>query len=298
LGHSWVALRYGIEIESITLWILGGIAGLKSIPRDWHKEFWIAIAGPATSIGVGIVCYVALVLVPSNFPVVVFVVGWLAVMNIVLAVFNLVPAFPMDGGRILRALLARSQPHAKATQTAARVGVVFAFVFGFVGILNFNIILILLAFFIYGAAKTESGVTLLGDYLEGLTVRDVMSGGELAVVETDMPLSEFAQRMLLDKKTAYAVEEDGEIVGILTLDDVKKVKSDEMETRTVGDIAIRDSARVSIGDDAFETLMAMGQNQGRNRSALVEENGKVVGVVTQNDFGSILELRKSIRVPQ
>jgi Zn-dependent protease len=129
LGHAWAALRYDFEVESITLWILGGLASLGSIPREWDKEFWIAVAGPITSILTGVVCYAALFAVLSSQPVVVFVVGWLAVTNVVLAVFNMVPAFPMDGGRVLRALLARNQSYAAATRTAAGIGKLFAILF-------------------------------------------------------------------------------------------------------------------------------------------------------------------------
>jgi Zn-dependent protease len=112
LGHSWVAMRYGLEIESITLWILGGLAALKEFPKEWDWELWIAIAGPVSSLLVAAVCYGGVVLMPASLQVPRFVVGWLAVMNVTLAAFNLLPAFPMDGGRVLRALLARSRPTA------------------------------------------------------------------------------------------------------------------------------------------------------------------------------------------
>jgi Zn-dependent protease len=135
LGHSWVALRYGLEIESITLWILGGIAALTEIPREWNREFWIAIAGPITSVLTGVAFYLALLAVPGSAPVTAFVLGWLTVVNVTLAVFNLLPAFPMDGGRILRALLARRRPYATATRIAGRIGVIFAFVFAIGGVL-------------------------------------------------------------------------------------------------------------------------------------------------------------------
>jgi hypothetical protein len=150
----WVALRYGIEIESITLWILGGITALSSLPKEWDREFWIAIAGPITSVLVDVVCYAAALVAPESLQVSRFVVGYLALTNLLLAGFNLLPAFPMGDGRIFRALLARSRPYGTATRTAARVGVLFAFLFGIVGVLNFRVTLILLAFFIYGAAPT------------------------------------------------------------------------------------------------------------------------------------------------
>ena len=149
LGHSVVAQRYGFPIESITLWIFGGIARLTDQPEDWKQEFLIAIAGPVVSILLGIGSFLALLVIPTGLDTVRFVVGYLALMNFALAAFNLLPGFPMDGGRVLRALLARTRSFSRATQIAAEVGKAFAIVLGLFGLLNFNIILIGIAFFIY-----------------------------------------------------------------------------------------------------------------------------------------------------
>ena len=143
LGHSLVAMRYGFPIESITLWLFGGIAQLTEMPEDWKQELYIAVAGPAVSIGLGVLSYVGFVLVPGGHSLVVdsarFLLGYLALMNVALAVFNLLPGFPMDGGRVLRALLARTRPHAQATQIAAEVGKGFAILLGLFGLLaTFN----------------------------------------------------------------------------------------------------------------------------------------------------------------
>ena len=294
LGHSWAALRYGVETESITLWLLGGIASLSSVPKEWNKEFWIAIAGPTTSIGVAAVCYVAAVSVPTNLTVPVFVLGWLAIMNLVLAIFNLLPAFPMDGGRILRALLARNRPHVAATQTAARIGVYFGVFFAVVGVLSFSPLLVLLAFFIYGAAKTESSVSLLESQLEGMTAMDLM-GRESAVLDAETTVSEFADRMLLDRRTSYAVTEDGRTVGVVSLDDVRGITRDEMDTETIGNL-LGETVRVPFDQDAFEVLMSM--NQAGVNTALVEEDGDVIGTVVRSELGSLLEIRDTVRVPQ
>jgi Zn-dependent proteases len=141
-GHSLVAMRYGYQIESITLWLLGGLANFAEFPEDWKHEFWIAVAGPIVSLGVGAACYAVFWLTPAGSNAVLFVFGYLALLNVVLAVFNMLPAFPMDGGRVLRALLARSQPHAQATQRAATVGKVFAFLMGVFGVVTFQLLLI------------------------------------------------------------------------------------------------------------------------------------------------------------
>lgn len=288
LGHSWVAMRYDIEIESITLWILGGMAALTSIPKEWNREFWIAIAGPITSLLVAGVCYVVTVLSPESLQVSRFVLGWLAITNVTLAVFNMLPAFPMDGGRILRAILARSQPYGTATKTAARIGVGFALLFAVVGVLTFQLLLLLLALFIYGAATTESRTVLLEELLAGISVGDVMSR-DPPQIDADESIESFGRHLLQDRRETHLVVENGEIIGIVTLADLRGVDRDEHATTRVGDVA-REVPRVVPADDAFDTL-ALLNSQG-NASALVEEGGEVVGTLSQADYGAAISIRK------
>jgi Zn-dependent protease len=292
LGHSWVALRYGIEIDSITLWILGGIASLRTLPKEWNREFWIAIAGPITSLLVAAVCYAALLAVPGSLAVPRFVVGWLAITNVVLAGFNLLPAFPMDGGRILRALLARSRPYGTATRIAGRIGVVFAFLFAVVGVLTFQLLMILLALFVYGAATTESRTVLLDELLDGLTVGDVMTH-DLRTVAAETTVDEFGARMLRDRQTSYAVTDaDGAIVGVVTLDDLRTARRKGREATVVGDLA-REVPRVDVTGDAFDVLARL--NQAGTESALVQRDGAVVGVLSQSDYAHALTIQRGFR---
>jgi Zn-dependent protease len=185
LGHSWVARRYDIPIARITLWIFGGIASLERIPREWDREFRIAVAGPIVSLGLGLACYLLVVTLPGAVPALVFLVGWLAIMNVSLALFNMLPAFPMDGGRVLRALLSRSpsRSYADATRIAARVGRAMAIWLAILGALAFNPVLILVALFVYGAASSESRTVMLDDLLYGVSAADLMR--ELNTVSTD-----------------------------------------------------------------------------------------------------------------
>ncbi len=156
LGHSLVGIRYGFPIDSITLWLFGGIAQLTDQSQDWRQEFNIAIAGPAVSVVLGLVSYVVMIILPIQFDAARFIFGYLAVMNTALAAFNMLPGFPMDGGRVLRALLTRNRLFTKATQIAAEVGKGFAVVLGVVGLILFNIFYIGLAFFIYIGAAGEA----------------------------------------------------------------------------------------------------------------------------------------------
>lgn len=292
LGHSWVALRYGVEIESITLWILGGIAALKSVPREWNREFWIAIAGPVVSVLVGAVSYAFLLVVPANLHVVRFVLGWLAIVNVTLALFNLLPAFPMDGGRILRALLARSRPYAMATRLAARVGVVFAFLFAIVGILGFNLIMLLLALFLYSAATTESRTVLTDELLHGLSVGDIMTR-EPKTVSVDTTVAEFVDRLIRERQTVYPVTDaSGAAVGIVTLGDLRDVPASERGSTRI-EAVMTAAPRVVSTADAFETLSLL-RGSG-TPAALVEENGTTAGVLSDADFAHVLTIQRGFR---
>ena len=289
LGHAWIAMRYGIEIKSITLWILGGMAALSSIPKEWNRELWIAIAGPFVSLLVGLAGYAVVAVVPVSSPVVLFILGWLAIVNLTLVVFNLIPAFPMDGGRVLRAFLARSQSHAKATRTAARVGVWFAVVFAIVGVFS-NFMLILLALFIYMAAKGESRISALDDLLGGFTAIDI-TVADLPQVGANTTIGEFADRILTDRKTTYLVTEGGSVVGAVTLADFRSARQRDQKSLTIGDITRRDIPTVNANTPAFDTVAILGQ---RGASyVLVEHDEEIVGMITSDSLGQVLALRET-----
>ena len=284
-GHSLVAMRYGLEIESITLWLLGGVASFKEMPEDWHKEFTIAIAGPVVSVLVGVVSYVAFVLTPPGMDALAFVLGYLAIMNIVLAGFNMLPGFPMDGGRVLRALLARNRPHAQATQLAAEVGKIFAFMLGLLGLFAFSPLLILLAFFIYIAASGEVQQSTLKAAFQGVTVRDIMTPGEnLHVVEPETTISALLTRMLTERHTGYPViDRRDELVGMVTLDDARSVKEVERDAYRVEDVMERDVATIDPDSDAITALRTM-QEHGVGRLPVTTVEGDLVGIISRTDL--------------
>jgi Zn-dependent protease/predicted transcriptional regulator len=289
LGHAWAAMRYGIRVESITLWILGGLASLSEMPREWNREFWIAIAGPVSSLLLAGGCVGALAVLPAEATIVVFVVGFLAVMNVILAVFNMVPAFPMDGGRVLRALLARNRSYVGATQAAARVGTLFALLFAVVGIVVvFSPILVLLALFIYVAATSESKSVVLGELLGGLTVADIL--GESAPVEADDSAAVVFDRLVGSRRTDIAVAENGQIIGVVTGEMLRELPFEEYETTTAGALATTDLPHIDARTTAFDALS--GLNSSRTSAAIVERDGTPVGVVSRNDFTTVLDVRR------
>jgi len=290
LGHAWTAMRYDIEVDSITLWLLGGLAALSSMPEEWDQEFWIAIAGPISSLVLAAGCLGALLVVPESAVLLVYILGFVAVMNIVLAVFNMLPAFPMDGGRVLRALLARNRPYVSATQTAARIGTLFAFLFVFIGIfVVFSPLLLLLALFIYMAATSESRSVVIAELLSGLTVADLIDDTEPVHEET--PLEEVFGRMFGARRSDLAVvDASGDIVGVLTASALKEVPRAEYTTRTVGEILRTDLPRIDSEMTAADGLHEL--VRGRSDVAIVERDGAAVGLVSRGDFMSALDLRR------
>jgi Zn-dependent protease/CBS domain-containing protein len=283
-GHSVVALRYGYDIDSISLWLLGGLANFTEMPEDWRHEFQIAVAGPLVSIGVGLSCAAGFLLTPEGSDAIQFVLGYLAVLNVGLAVFNMLPAFPMDGGRVLRALLARNQPHAEATQQAADVGKLFAFLMGLVGLLAFNVILILLAFFIYIAASSESQQTAMKAAFEGVTVGDIMTTKEdLHTVSPDTSVADLIDRMLVERHTGYPVVDQGAVVGMVTLDDTQAVKTVERDAYLVSEVMSADVQTIGAQTEAIDALQTLRENN-IGRLPVVDDNGELVGLISRTDL--------------
>jgi len=297
LGHSLVAKRYGFPIESITLWLFGGIAQLTEMPEDWRTELYIAVAGPAVSVVLGGLSYAAFVSIPSSGSILVealrFVLSYLAVVNVALAVFNLMPGFPMDGGRVLRALLARTRPYARATQIAAEVGKGFAILLGLFGLLaTFNPFLIALAFFIYIGAASEAQQTIMRAAFEGVVVEDIMTPADrIQTVPDDMAVADLIDLMFRERHTGYPVERDGEIVGLVTLEDARAVRDVEREAYSVRDVMTTDVHTVGPESDV---MTALGELEDRDIGRLLVHDDRegFVGILTRTDVMTALSIIK------
>ncbi|PSP98215.1 metalloprotease [Halobacteriales archaeon QS_5_70_17] len=312
LGHSLVAMRYGFPIASITLWIFGGIAQFSEMPEDWKRELAIALAGPVVSVALGILFWIALFVLPpasaggAAVGAALFVVGYLAVANVALAAFNLLPAFPMDGGRVLRALLSRNRPYARATKLAAEVGKGFAILIGLVGLFGgFNIFLVGIAFFIYIGAASEAQQTSIKAAFEGVTVRDIMTPAEqVSTVPADASVSELLETMFRERHTGYPVVANGEVVGLVTLEDAESVREVERDAYTVEEIMSTELITVGPEADAMEALSRL-QSSGIGRLLVMDtasdpaerdltsESGELVGLVTRTDIMTALNIIRS-----
>jgi CBS domain-containing protein len=212
----------------------------------------------------------------------------------VLAVFNLLPAFPMDGGRVLRALLARSWSYANATRTAARIGSLFALGFVLLGVLAFSPLLILLALFLYVASTSESRMVMLEDLLEGITVGDIVAD-DRPTVEAGESVRSLLDRMMRERRTEYAVVDGGDLVGVVSLQDIRKVTEVERGTTTVGSLAETPTVTLDASTRAFDALAAL--TEAKTDRVIVEDGGRPVGVVTGEDFGATLSFLRSTDGP-
>jgi len=298
LGHSLVAMRFGFPIQAITLWLFGGVAQLTEMPEDWKQELLIAVAGPIVSIALGVLSYVAFLAIPAGAPAAKFLLGYLALMNLALAAFNMLPAFPMDGGRVLRALLARNRPYARATQLAAEVGKVSAVVLGLFGLFGGGIFLVALAFFIYIAAAGEAQQTVMRAAFEGVTVSDIMTpAGEVETIPADASVAELLDRMFQDRHTGYPVTRNGEVVGVVTLSDALEVNEIERDAFRVEEIMSRDLETVTPDTPAMDALEDLNQKSiGRlvvlSSPDRLGEDGEFRGIITRSDLMTALDIIK------
>jgi Zn-dependent protease/predicted transcriptional regulator len=295
MAHSVLAKGKGIKINSITLLIFGGISSMEEQTPDPRIELPMALVGPLTSLAVGIICIGIMYMgdaVIQNLPVAgvfVFIFGYLGLLNVFLFAFNLLPAFPMDGGRVLRAWLARGMPLNRATRIAADVGKVFAVLFGLLGIFLLSPILILIAFFIYIGATQESTAMKYTFLLKDVTVGDIMARNVL-VVPQGMPVREVIDLMYSTKHLGFPVEERGQIMGMITLADVHKLAPLDREALQVRDIMTRGVISLPPSAPVIDALRIMsGSNIGR---IPIMEGSQLVGIVTRTDIMKVIELRE------
>lgn len=304
LSHSLVAKSYGIKIRSITLFALGGVAQMEEIPRDPRMEAKMAAAGPALSLGIGILSYAIYYLFGPVSPTgsgetitnaALIVVGIIAFYNIILGLFNLIPAFPMDGGRILRAFFAMRMPYIEATKKAVAVGKSFAFAMGIFGVLSFargGIWLMLIAVYLYFVASEEERATVISVTLESVKVRDVMTSVPNVVhVPPDWTVNQLVDLMFKTKHMGYPVQESqtSSVLGVVTFADVRRIPVSERDTTRVEDVMNRELISIGSDADAFDALKLMGsRNVGR---LIVMDAEQIVGIVSRTDLMRAIQFR-------
>jgi Zn-dependent protease len=296
LAHSLVARQSGIRINSITLLIFGGVAAMDEGISDPVVELPMALIGPVTSLFVGIVfsglVYLtgSIVRDPGTGGLLVFTFGYLGILNIILFAFNLLPAFPMDGGRVLRAWLAKRMPLQRATRIAADIGKGFAIVFGFIGILAINPLLLIVAFFIYIGASQETVAVKYSVLLQDVKVGSIMSSPVTTVMPA-LPVTKVIEMMYATKHLGFPVTDHDVLVGMVTVADVQKMSPIDRDAMQVRDVMNRNLIAVAPDTQVTDVLRIMSAKD-IGRVPVVESGGRLVGIVTRTDILKVVELKE------
>ena len=301
LAHSIVARRRGVPVDDITLWVFGGVSHIRG---DWgsaRTEMLVAAAGPAATLVIAGLCFgLAALLGAAGAPaLLVLMLQWLAGVNAVLLVFNLVPAFPLDGGRILRGLLwSRRGDRAAATISAARAGRAFALILVALGFVDFfltgdfsGLWLVFIGWFLDTAAKGEQRGEAARHLLEGVRVRELMSPDPVVVpswITVNLLIDQYALRHTFSTFPTHGI--DGRIDGLVTLVAMKRVPPNQRSTRRASDVMIPIAhVPVTSPDELVTDLLGRvgAESEGH---ALVFEDDRLVGIVSPSDIGRRLQL--------
>jgi Zn-dependent protease/CBS domain-containing protein len=284
LGHAVTARAYGVQTRAITLWILGGIAQFDQMPRRRGAEAVVAIVGPLVSFALGLLLWLTMHLLPPALVAAKVVFAYLAITNVALAVFNLLPALPLDGGRVLRSLMALRMDHLRATRISATISRTLAIVLGIAGLL-LNPWLILIAVFVFMAANAETQHSVIDQALEGLHVRDLMSR-EVAAVSPLFSVVQVAQRMFDQHHLTFPVIDDmGRPLGLISA----RHLAGAYPHAAVEQVMAQPAPTIAASASAVEAYSAMAE-QGTEALVVLDEHGQAAGVLTQADLARAVQL--------
>ncbi|MDJ0820882.1 MAG: site-2 protease family protein [Paracoccaceae bacterium] len=292
-GHALMARRFGIKTPDITLLPIGGMARMEKMPEKPAQEIAVAFAGPA----VNVVIWALLITFGASTEFDLLTdptstrdfLGRLAAVNLFLAIFNLIPAFPMDGGRVLRALLATRFDRVRATQIAATAGQLFAFLLGFLGLSSGNLILMLIAVFVFLAAQAESNDVANRAGAQGLAVRDAMITSFEALSPSDT-LNTAAQSLIRTTQHEFPVlDSEGRLAGFLTRTALFHAMAENAGHRPVVDAMDPEIPQRHLLAPLEEALDALMQAPA---VAVTDKDGVVLGYVTRENLGELMVLRR------
>ncbi|GBE95552.1 site-2 protease family protein [Nostoc cycadae] len=299
LGHSFVALRQGIDVKSITLFIFGGLANLEKESNTPAGAFWIAIAGPLVSLLLcGIVTILGVTTAVSG-PLAA-ILGVLASVNLALALFNLIPGLPLDGGNILKALVWKitGNPY-KGVSFASRVGQVFGWVAiasGIIPLVFFgslaNVWNLLIGFFLLQNAGNSAQFARVQEKLDGLTAADVVTNNS-PIISANLSLREFADEQILHKQDwrRFLVTDDaGQLVGAVTLDDLRTIPTAQWTETQVQEIMRPVAASNTVkSDQSLLEVIQLLEQQKLSALAVIRENGVLVGILEKAAIIQLLQ---------
>jgi len=295
-GHALVARRFGIATPDITLLPIGGLARLERMPENPRQEILVALAGPAVNVVIWLVLVLGLgastdldQLSTIDNTAAGFL-GRLALVNLMLAVFNLIPAFPMDGGRVFRAVLCLSMDRVRATRIAAVAGQVVAFLLGFAGLSSGNPVLVLIALFVFVAANAESQDVAMRAVARQLLARDAMITSFEALAPQDS-IDTAAATLIRTTQHEFPVLEPGGILdGFVTRNALfAALAGDEPRSRAVTTIMDTDIAQVGLASGLEAALDKL--HKGAPAIAVCDKNGRMVGYITRENIGELMVIK-------
>jgi Zn-dependent protease len=301
MAHALLARRLGIEIEGITLWLFGGVARFRAEAAGPGGELRIAVIGPAVSLALAAV-FLALTaaLAGAGAPgLAIAAASWLSLVNALLAGFNILPAFPLDGGRVLRALLwMRWRRLSRATVAAARVGALLAYLLIGLGIAFFflsdvfnGVWFAFLGWFLLTAARAEEANVVLGDALAGVLVRDVMTPDPLVAPGWITVEELIRSYVLVHRHSTFPVRDfEGRLQGLVTLALVRQVPAERRGTTRVADIAHPIAAVTIASPEEPVSGLVTRLGRGAGGRALVLEGERLVGIVSPTDVTRVLSV--------
>lgn len=297
LGHALAARRYGIRTRDITLLPIGGVARLERIPDKPSQELVVALAGPAVNVVLAGGLYLLILLIDEmeNMTQVPQIGGSflneLMWANVLLAVFNMLPAFPMDGGRVLRALLATRMPHVQATQIAAAVGQAMALLFGFLGLLAGMPLLIFVALFVWLAAAQESSMVQMRSALSGIPVHHAMVT-DFRTLRPDDPLATAVAHVLDGFQQDFPVVDGDQVIGVLTRNDLLAALSQLGQQVPVSQVMQREFA-VADAQEMLETAFTRLQACACHTLPVLR-NHELVGLLTTDNLGEYMMIQSAL----
>jgi len=297
-GHALTARHYGIPTKDITLLPIGGVSRFERLPEDPKQEFWVALAGPLVNILIAAAIYVALFVSTGLQPLHQLTITGgpflerMLVANLLLAVFNVIPAFPMDGGRILRALLAAKMDHRRATQTAAAVGQALALVFGLIGLL-YDPILLFIAFFVWIGAAHEAQSVEIRESFSGIPIRAAMQTN-FTTLNTSDTLGDAVKAMLAGSQHDFPVMWGDQVMGVLTRANLLAgLSQDGGTSRRVTEVMQRDFPTAEPNEMLETVLHRLASSPCRIMPVL--EDGALVGLVTMENLGEYLMVQNALQ---
>lgn len=291
-GHILAARHFGIRTPEVVLLPIGGVSRLERIPQQPREELIMALAGPAVTLAIAAVLIAALGGLPDPMDIMAATNGrallaQLAYANLVLLLFNLLPAFPMDGGRVLRALLSARMGHVRGTSIAATIGQILAIIFGLLGLMAGHVILILVGIFVYVAAGAEAGLARVRIAASGIPAREAMVTSFESLRE-DAPIRDAAEALLRTSQHEFpVVDKNGRVRGKLTRTKILEALDELGGGVPVGHAMQTDMPTVSAWDQLDDALGLL--QDGKSTVAVTDADGKLVGLVTwENLFERLL----------